>query len=409
MLLKKSLLVPILLLFSAVGFSQNMEKGFEYLETGNYVKAKLFFETILQEHPNQKTARLCFGRAVGLSGNSSKAVSLFKSLLEAYPNDYEIQLNYAESLLWNSQFQDAKAYYEKLIGANNQSFSALLGYANAFSNLKQYKEALQYVDKALEVQPGNKNALISKKYIRLGLADTHVKNQNYNLAESILFENLQTFENDNDTLLNLANLYLVSNQTDKALETYKSLGKNPKNKLLALNGIALTHHLIGHDKKALATSTIALKALDDHTKKSLKHQTIERYIQTLIWNKKFSKASEKINALFTNTNNHENWMLSLRATLNIYKSNFNKSIDDYNRILINDEASFDGNLGKANAFKALNHYDKAYESAKKTLSFYDKQKDAVNFIKTLDRIFTPFIDIKTAYSFDNGENKAYAC
>ena len=44
----------------------------------------------------------------------------------------------------------------------------------------------------------------------------------------------------------------------------------------------------------------------------------------------------------------------------IYKSNFKKSVNDYNRILENDSISFDGNLGKANALKALGYYNDAY-------------------------------------------------
>ena len=100
-------------------------------------------------------------------------------------------------------------------------------------------------------------------------------------------------------------------------------------------------------------------------------------------------------------------MLSLRATLNIYKSNFDKSIEDYNLILKKDSASFDGNLGKANALKALGYYNKAYLGAENTLSFYDNQKDATQFINKLDESFTPFVEAKTSYSFDNGNNDAY--
>ena len=94
--------------------------------------------------------------------------------------------------------------------------------------------------------------------------------------------------------------------------------------------------------------------------------------------------------------------------MNIYKSDFKKSISDYNLILKNDSTSFDGNLGKANALKATGYYDAAYKSAETTLNFYKNQKDATNFIKSLDRYFTPFIETKASYSFDNGNNEAYS-
>ena len=404
----KNLLFLLIVFIAQVTFSQEMKEGFTYLETGKYKKAEVFFKQILEDFPTNKTAKLCYGRAVGLTGNATKATRIFTELLEKYPNDFEVKLNYAESLLWGSQFQKAKSYYKNLVDEDDQSFSALLGYANTLSNLKEFEQAIVYVDKALKVSPNNSNALVSKKYMRLGLANTKVTDKEYDEAERILNENFSSFENDKETLLNLANLYLISNQPEKAKATYEKLGLDPKNKLISLNGIALAHHINGKEKLALATSKKALEAITENTSETEKNQTKERYIQALIWNNKYTAAESEIDTLFANTDEPENWMLSLRATLNIYKSDFKKSIADYNLILENDSASFDGNLGKANALKASGFYENAYKSANNTLNFYKKQKDATQFIKTLDKQFTPFVETKAAYSFDNGNNKAYS-
>ncbi|KOY52855.1 tetratricopeptide repeat protein [Polaribacter dokdonensis] len=405
---KKNLLFILIVFIAQITFSQEMKEGFTYLETGKYKKAEVFFKQILEDFPTNKTAKLCYGRAVGLNGNATKATTIFTELLDKYPSDFEVKLNYAESLLWGSQFQKAKSYYKNLVDEDDQSFSALLGYANTLSNLKEYEDALVYVNKALKVSPGNLNALVSKKYMRLGLANSKVTDKEYDEAERILNENFKSFKNDKETLLNLANLYLISNQPEKAKEAYKTLGLNPKNKLISLNGIALAHHINGKEKLALATSELALASITESTNETEKNQTKERYIQALIWNNKYSLAKSEIDELFANADEPENWMLSLRATLNIYKSDFKKSIEDYNLILENDSASFDGNLGKANALKASGFYKNAYKSANNTLDFYKKQKDATQFIKTLDKQFTPFVETKAAYSFDNGNNKAYS-
>ena len=406
MSLKKIFLISCFLM-SLTGLSQDMKEGFTYLETGKYKEAEVFFKDVLKNYPKNKTARLCYGRAVGLNGNSTKALNLFIYLLNDFPNDFEVKLNYAESLLWNKKFDVAENYYEKLIKENDKSFSALLGYANTLSNLKKYNKALVYVDKALEVSPNNPNALVSKKYMRLGLANEYLNKQEYSKAEAILKENFTNFKDDKETLLNLANLYLISNQYSKAEETYIKLGSNNKNKNISLNGLALVQHLKSKNKLALNTSKTSVNSLPSNASKDIKNQTIERYIQALIWNKKFKEADKEINNLFKSNNEPENWMLSLRATLNIYKSNFDKSIEDYNLILKKDSASFDGNLGKANALKALGYYNKAYLGAENTLSFYDNQKDATQFINKLDESFTPFVEAKTSYSFDNGNNDAY--
>ncbi len=386
--------------------AQNMQEGFSYLESGQYAKAEQFFTIILKDYPNNKTARLCYGRAIGLNGKAEAAQKLFTELLKDYPNDFEVKLNYGESLLWNANFREAKTYYAALVSEDPNSFAALLGYANTLSNLKAYEEALTYVNKALEVSPGNPNAMTSKKYIYLGYAYQNQQAQQYESAEALLTKNLELFGDDKDTLLNLANLYLIWEQLDKAEAIYKRLAEQAEHKTLALNGLALVAHLNGKEKQALALSTEAYNRLTETTEATVAQQTTERYIQALIWTKKYKAATRLIEQLITDYPN-QNWVLALRATLNIYKSNFKQSLADYNQILANDSTSFDGNLGKANVLKALGRYDEAYTSAENTLRFYNNQKDAVNFIEQLDVKFSPQLDSKVAHTFDNGDNKAY--
>ncbi len=400
---------PILLILVLYGMtiqSQDMQEGFKYLETGQYKKAETFFEHTLKRYPNNKTAKLCFGRAIGLNGNPESAKDIFNDLLQKYPNDFELQLNYAEALLWTNDFTTAKTYYKNLVDQKPNSFPALLGYANTLSNLKDYKEALAYVNNALEVSPNNPNALNSKKYMLLGYAYQERQQQQYTKAETLLQENLTLFNNDTNTLLNLAELYLVSNQNDKATAIYKQLSTQPNTTLSGLNGLALAYHLNTKDKSALKTSTKAYALLNGKQSAIEQQKTTERYIQALIWNANYKDAEVLIDKLLQKKPN-ANWVLALRATLNTYKSNFKRSLSDYNQILKNNTQSFDGNLGKANTLKALGKYNDAYTSAETTLSFYKQQKDATNFIKQLDRRFTPVYHNTSAFTFDNGNNKAF--
>ena len=395
------------ILYSSICLSQNMKEGFTYLETGKYKQAETFFENILITYPKNKTAKLCYGRAIGLNGNGKRASTIFINLLERYPQDFEIKLNYAESLLWDENYNKAKDYYKNLLKENPNSFPALLGYANTLSNLKIFDEALKFIDKALLISPGNLNALTSKKYINLGFANQYVQNGDYKTALKILLKNLKLFNKDTEILQNIANVYLISSDFSKAEATYKTIGISPQNKLTSLNSLALVSHLKGKNKKALEISSKAINYISNKTSESLLQQTKERYAQALIWNRKYKKADILIRKL-NNEYPNKNWVLSLRASFNIYKSNFEKSINDYNRILKNDTTSFDGNLGKANALKASGYFIESYKSAENTLKFYKNQKDAVNFIKKLDKSFTPFVVAESSYSFDNGNNKAYS-
>ncbi len=404
-MLKNTTLFFFLLLFSK-GFSQEMQEGFNYLETGKYAAAKVFFENILESHPSNKTAQLCYGRAVGLSGDAKKAVIIFSDLRDEYPTDFEIKLNYAESLLWDKQYTKAEGFYEKLVVENNKSFPAVLGYANTLSNLKKYSAALTEVHKALSILEGNKNALNSRKYIRLGYAFQLTQEKNYDSALELLALNLKDFPKDKDTQLNRANIYLIKNDLDNAEKVYASMATSAKDSIVSLNGLSLVAHKRFKDKKALQLSSQAKARAEKFPKdEELQLSTKERYIQALLWNRKFKTAALEIDRLveqFPNTAR----IASLQASYGMYTSDFDKSIEKYTSILEKEKQSFDGNLGIANAYRATGQDVKSYEYIFKTLKYYNKQPDAEKLLKTMRQSHSPWVEQKTAYTFDNGDNES---
>ncbi len=405
---QKQLWFSLLSLLYFIGFSQDMKEGFNYLETGKYQEASLFFEKILTTYPSNKTAKLCYGRAVGLNGNALRAISIFEELKKEYPNDYEIKLNYAESLLWNKEFKKAEGFYKQLVNEDKSSFPAVLGYANTLSNLKKYEEALLRVNEALLIIPANPNALISRKYIRLGYASKLAQKREYDLADQMLDKNLKDFPRDKDTLLNKINIYMAINKFEEAKSLYKQLGVKKSDSILSLNGLALIAHKMHKEKKALKIAEGALIAVKPYEKDSLLTLNVkERYIQALIWNGKYVKAREEINELYKKYPNHSK-VLAMESGLGMYTSNFDKSIENYQKILANDSTSFDGNLGIANAYRAVNDPYASLTYAYKTLRFYPEQRDAQKLIKTLNLQYSPFVEHKTSYTIDNGDNEAWS-
>ncbi|KAA1243292.1 hypothetical protein [Aquimarina sp. RZ0] len=396
-----------LFMFCSIILAQDMQEGFNFLETGKYKEASLFFENILKEYPENKTAKLCYGRAVGLSGDSEKAILIFTALRNQFPEDFEIKLNYAESLLWDRQFPEAEPFYKKLTDEQPTSFPAVLGYANTLSNLKKYPLALKEVTKALNLQKGNANALISRKYIRLGYANQISQNKEYEKALAMLAQNLVDFPNDKDTQLNRANIYLITKKLDSATAVYKEIATNTKDSIIAMNGLALIAHQKHKEKKALEITRTNIKKAERYANSDaeLYFSAKERYIQALLWNQKFSTATQEIEKLQSAYPNN-NSVLSLSASSGMYTSHFKKSIKNYTQILSVSESSFDGNLGIANAYRATANDMKAYEYAFKTLHFYPKQPDAEKLIQTLKKSHTPFIEEKTTFTFDNGDNEA---
>ncbi|MFC4220595.1 tetratricopeptide repeat protein [Flagellimonas marina] len=384
-----------------------METGFQLLEKGNFSQAENFFGDFLKDNPNNKTAQICYGRAVGLNGNPNKANTLFNGMLEKHPDDYEIRINYYESFLWGKQFKAAEKLYAGLVEDYPNKFGAVLGYANTLSNLQKYEEALQWIEKALQLQSGNPSALTSKKYMNLGLANTLVQSQNYDEAKIKLKSIFNDFPNDRETLLNLANVFLITKEVDSAKTSYRRLAISAKDSIVALNGIALAEHIGENDKVALKVAIQSKNKVSKIADNEIKEKTFERYAQALIWNRKFISAKKYIDSL-SNQFGDRNWVLALKATHGMYTGNIKNSLQHYDAILASDSTSFDGNLGKANALFALGRIEEAYAATNKTLSIFENQKDAQGLIEKINGQYSPYVQETASYSFDNGNNIAYA-
>ncbi|MGB3776211.1 MAG: tetratricopeptide repeat protein, partial [Leeuwenhoekiella sp.] len=321
------LLFTFLLIATAL-HSQEMQKGFNNLEKGEFAKAEIFFKDILNDYPDNKTARLCYARAVGLSSDPEKAKALFEALLIEYKNDLEIQLNYAESLLWNKEYDEAKSYYEKLVQENPENFGALLGFANTLSNLHEYEDALNMVNRSLTVSLENPNAMNSRKYIRLGYANEQLQQRNYQDALDFLDANLMDYPGDKESLLNKANLYLIVKDGPSAKAVYNELALNLNDSILAFNGISLASHIDEDEKDALYFAEKALD-LSEKSKDSLSILSAkERYAQALIWNAKFKSARSYIAKLKT-TYPEAAKILALEDTLVMYTGDLKNCITNY--------------------------------------------------------------------------------
>ncbi|QWX84751.1 tetratricopeptide repeat protein [Cellulophaga sp. HaHaR_3_176] len=405
--MRKKITTLFLLITVLVNAQEDITKGFKLLEKGDFQKAEIFFENYLKMDSNNKTAKLCYGRAVGLSGEPSKANKIFSNLLKEYPGDFEIQINYNESFLWDKKFKEAKPLYKSLVEENPTNFGAVLGYANTLSNLQEYPQALQVVNNAISIQPKNSSAKVSRKFIKLGYANSYVNKQEYDKAISLLTEIFEDFEEDKDVLLNLANIYLITKNIPIAKSIYKRYATTSKDSVTSLNGISLAEHLDENDREALEVAENAMLKIKTINDSELEEKTYERYIQALIWNNKYGNAKSEI-LIAENKYPNRNWINALKATKGMYTGDFKTSLLNYNQILDRDTTSFDGNLGKANALFASDKIIPAYEAAFKTLEIYDQQKDALSFIDKLNIKFTPTVEEHLAYTFDNGNNVAFS-
>lgn len=386
-------------------FAQDMKEGFELLEDQEYKQAEVYFKSILNDHPDNKTAKICYGRALGLGGDAASAKKYFDQILAANPEDLEIRLNHAESLLWSKNFAEALPIYETLVNEYYENFTAILGLANTQSNLMDYENALKTINRGLEVSPGNPNAITSLKYIRLGYAYQRSKNEQYAEAEALLLENLEMLPQDADTLKNLVNLYTAAKQYDKVATTYEQLMQDSAYNIEGLTGLALNAHLQKKEKAALTLAKEAFAKKDELTEEQLA-MVYERYFQALVWNAKYALAQntlEEFKLQFpknTKVNSSE-------AMLGMYTGNFKNALTAYGNILEKDSTSFDGNLGIANAYFASGKKKMAASYAEKTLTYFPGQKDALSLLAKIENEGALVVSNTSGTTQDNGENTAY--
>ena len=75
--------LAVFLLFSMQVMSQtSMDAGFQMLENQKYQEAEGFFEKILKDDVNNKTAQICLARAKGLGGDATAALNILKNLVK---------------------------------------------------------------------------------------------------------------------------------------------------------------------------------------------------------------------------------------------------------------------------------------------------------------------------------------
>ena len=383
-----------------------IEKGFRLLEDGKFSESLTFFEAYLETSPDNRAAQICYGRSLGLSGDTPSAVSYFDTLASNYPGNLEIDVNRAESLLWDSRFEEAKALYEILLKANPSHFSLLLGNANCLSNLKEYQAALESVNKALEIEPVNQGALLSRKYIRLAWAHELINRQEYASGMRLLQDNLADFPLDIESLHNLAHAYLASGETGLARESFTKMADSKNDSIKAIIGISLVSHIEKQDKDALKFArearTIARRSEDPQ----LKRKAEERFVQALLWNKKYKNARAQLDSLEI-AYGKEAWILGLEASYGLYSGKTKSSLKSYEKLLERDSTSFDGNLGKANALFANDRMHEAYQATYTTLDIFENQKDALTLLDKLNKAYTPAIDQSAGYSSDSGQNNTW--
>ncbi len=380
----------LLAAISLTAEAQDMEPGFKLLNEGSFSDAGQFFKTVLKNDPDNKTAKICYGRALGLGGQPAPALLLFNQLAAQFPEDKEVLLNQAEASLWNNKGMDALEIYQRLTLAHPNSFTAHLGLANSFASIKKYSEAFNAINMALQLDETNQQAQLSRKYIILGYANELASmQQNFDRALELIGVNLSIDGKDQESLNLKANVEIIAGRYESALATYDQLGDSTDRFM----GKSLVFHLQNRNVEALQLAGDARRTANNT-------KTQMHYFNALLWNNQLKEAEHFLDtvAKFAATDKE---LLAAKARYYLYKGDFLASIKGYNQLLALDSMSFEGNLGKADAYHALGMDKKAYLAGFQTTKIYPGQKDVTGFIQKLNASTSPMVNSKWSYSRSN--------
>ena len=388
--------VFILMFFLASSLKgQHLKEGFNMLETGQFIKAREFFARTLEKDSLNPTALICYGRAAGLSGDIEEAQKVFNKLLVMTPESEEVLLNLAESYLWDNDGKSAINLYDGILEKSPQNFAALLGYANSQSMLAEYATANEFIKKALAVQPDNQQAKISRKFIRLGYANKLAsQDSEYEQALALVNANLQDDQDDQHSLMLKATIYLLKEEYGQAENIYTMKILDILDRYI---GRSVTAHLLKKNKEALRIVREGLEQIASTGDSVMIFKIRQQYVSALLWNDKLRVADQYLDQLIEEYPRQSD-LLSTKAMLLIYMSDYKNGADVYQKFLQNNPASFNGNLGLADANHALGMDHLAYDGAFRTLSYFPGQKDVIGFLDRLNFSHAPEVKAEVVLS-----------
>ena len=349
----------------------DLNPGFKMLEESKFQDAVSFFTEVIEVLPENKTANICLGRAVGLGGDAERALKIFLETDKRYPNDYELLLNIGEAYLWNDQAENSLDIYEDLISRDPNNYTANLGSANCHFSLKNYEQALSFIDKAIAIDPTNNAAVNSKKYILLAIANGKKNKSDFEGSNLVLNEILEIYPNDAQALINIAINEINLKSYKKADATLQKLLENndePIEVCLLLSHLSMLRH---KESQAIEYATTAMQYAKQKDKGSLLRASIQK-VNALGAAKKFNEAHLLLDQLDMLFESSEQVDLA-RARMKVWDKDAKKGLALYNEM---DSSNYDYWMGKTEALMALGKTNEALSSLDQALLLNPNSHDA---------------------------------
>lgn len=156
--------------------------------------------------------------------------------------DFEARLEYAHLLSYKKEYEKALAQYQKLLKDNPQSIPAMTGMAEVLYYQGHHEEALHILEKIPEPDLPEKTKLL--------LADIALASKNYQKAEAIYKEYLETHPDDSTAQFKLAELYSWEKKYEASIELYQKILKDHPEDIQVRRKYGMTLMWMGNEDQA---------------------------------------------------------------------------------------------------------------------------------------------------------------
>ena len=167
-------------------------------------------------------------------GKLTEARADLQEIVRLSPSSSAAAVNLAKVAVAERNYPEAQNLYEKSLAADPKNFDALSGLVNMLIRQKQFDSAQAKIDGAINSQSGN-DVLAALHYLK---SDVFTAQNNMQSAEAELKNAIELDENYLPAYSAYASLLAARNQTDQAVEQYKTvIAKKPSASVYTLLGM----------------------------------------------------------------------------------------------------------------------------------------------------------------------------
>jgi tetratricopeptide (TPR) repeat protein len=184
------------------------------LKMGRKNHAASFLEKIVSNNPQDTENRLFLAKVYSSLGRNDEAVAIYQNLLEI-KEDHDTLLMLGTLYVQNREYEKAQKILNRLIEFEGDSYMAYYSLARLYVELKYYDRASESYEKALELNWFERLAY--------EVAEFYENRQEYEKAILVYRRIMEEGETSDMAKTRLVNLYLTTEENDKALELLREL------------------------------------------------------------------------------------------------------------------------------------------------------------------------------------------